>query len=221
MPNWDQEYIEAKIAELTKQIELDPNEIELYFRRGSHYWSVGEWDLASRDIERTLEIAPTSAGALQSHGSLLLLRRQYDEAIEQFTKSLAIKKYAGTYVKRSEAYGRQDKSQEAISDLMSAMRMDPAIPSVVWATAFYHHWISKFDTAVKYYDRFLAATNDEEHPDRRNAYYYKSDCLCQLGRINDAIESCQMYLQRVNPRAVKRIRNVKRRIQELKLYLFL
>ncbi len=196
---------------LASSITPEPDDGESCLQRGLQYIRERKLDRALEELTRAAELLPESHLPYMHIGWVYFERREYEEAAEAFSKSLAIKVTAEALVKRATSYGRLERNQEARSDLMTAMRMDKSDPEVSRACGLYHQWDGNYERAVEYYDDLLARGENE-----RAVYYYKADCLAELGRTEEAIATLEHYLPLIHPMDTKWRSEVKARIRELK-----
>jgi len=75
-----------------KALELDPKNHTLYSNRAAAYMHLGQYELALKDSERCVEIAPDFVKAYFRKGKALLGLEQYAEAVEALTHALKLKK---------------------------------------------------------------------------------------------------------------------------------
>jgi DNA-binding winged helix-turn-helix (wHTH) protein/TolB-like protein/Flp pilus assembly protein TadD len=89
---------EAEFA-LKRALALDPNLGEAYATRGFiqmfHYW---KWNEAEADLRKAIELNPGYGPARQWYGTLLVVRRRFDEAKEQLRAAIAIDPTSPNYI---------------------------------------------------------------------------------------------------------------------------
>lgn len=81
------------LVQLTAAIEADPGSAELYSRRGTVYFFLGEFGSALADFDREVKLAP---GRLPSHwrrGIALYYAGRYEESAQQFSQYHAQDEY--------------------------------------------------------------------------------------------------------------------------------
>ena len=70
------------LADLSKAIELEPNDPEYYFQRANAYQANGQLDLAQADFDRVITLKPDFLPAYIPRAEIKLLKKQRPEAIE-------------------------------------------------------------------------------------------------------------------------------------------
>ena len=113
------QYSEA-IQDFTKVIELNPDDAEAYYFRGSTYYSQGEHNhaiKAIKDFTKAIELNPDDAETYHFRGFIHYSNGEYDHAIKDFTKAIELNPdYAEAYLVRRAAYDSQGEYDHAIKD---------------------------------------------------------------------------------------------------------
>jgi tetratricopeptide (TPR) repeat protein len=78
------------IQDLTRALELKPDDAEAYYRRAGLYAAKGDWDHAIADLSCAIELKPDNAQAYWRRGEISAGRRDWDSAVADFTRSLEI-----------------------------------------------------------------------------------------------------------------------------------
>ena len=76
----------SSISDLTKALEIDPSQVDIYLQRGAIRRRIDHVEEAFEDIENFLEFEPNSINGLANLGWLYLLVEKKDSAIETFKK---------------------------------------------------------------------------------------------------------------------------------------
>ena len=69
-------------------VALSPGTAECYYNRGRAHAALGHTDLALRDYNHALRLAPTMALASLNRGILYYREKRYSEAIDDFRRAL-------------------------------------------------------------------------------------------------------------------------------------
>src|SRR5207247_6430414 len=77
-------------AELDRALELNPSYATAHFWRATHHMAVGRTDDSLTQVRKALELDPLSMIILTDAARNLYLARRYDEAIDQYQKSLEV-----------------------------------------------------------------------------------------------------------------------------------
>jgi tetratricopeptide (TPR) repeat protein len=107
-----------------RAIDLDPNNEQALFARGSTLLVVGRFEDAYRDLNRALAIDPADAGAYYVRGLVYEQANNYENAAADYTTALTIDPRNGDYLfRRGLAYREMGKTDEAISDFRRACEL--------------------------------------------------------------------------------------------------
>jgi tetratricopeptide (TPR) repeat protein len=74
----------------TREIDREPQQPNHYLARAACYLNIIQKEKALADVERALKLAPTSAVALQLRGEIYSMDKDYDSALEYFTRAQTI-----------------------------------------------------------------------------------------------------------------------------------
>ncbi len=74
----------------TRVIAIDPGFAEGWNRRATIYYLMGEYDLSTQDVEKTLALEPRHFGALSGQGLIYLRREKPTQAVEYFKRALEV-----------------------------------------------------------------------------------------------------------------------------------
>jgi len=66
--------------------EINPTNAEAYNKRGSAYYSKGQYDLAIANYNKALEINPRDAKAYCNQGYVYYVKKEYDKSWENVKK---------------------------------------------------------------------------------------------------------------------------------------
>ena len=83
--------IEIRIAAVTKQINVRPNDAELYLRRGSLHREHRDWEKALADFDRAAELAPRFADVHLARGRMWLDAGKLTDAHEELDRFLTLR----------------------------------------------------------------------------------------------------------------------------------
>ena len=81
----------SAISDLTKVLEIDPSQVDIYLQRGAIRRRIGHDEEAFEDIEKFLEFKPNSIMGLANLGWLYVLNDQNTSALETFKKCCSFK----------------------------------------------------------------------------------------------------------------------------------
>lgn len=115
------------VRSLTRAIALDPRFGAAYALRAIAYSDLKEYRQAIRDYDEVTELTPTGETARITYNDRGLAKvslREYQAAVQDFTKSIAIgcKESCGSYENRAEAYIKLHEYPKAIEDISAAIK---------------------------------------------------------------------------------------------------
>jgi tetratricopeptide (TPR) repeat protein len=107
----------TKIKYYSKALELDPNLVEAYEKRGHLYFFQEKFDNVIQDFQIYIRLAPKKAEAYRMLGMGHLKKGDYRSAITNFTHAIEIEPdLSSSYANRAEAYRLIGDYQKAIFD---------------------------------------------------------------------------------------------------------
>ncbi len=111
---------EKSIADFTYWIDLNPKTYPMsYFYRSRAYYSVSNLKGTLSDLDVFIELQPQSAGVLADRAFVQRLLGNYDDAISDYTKAIALKSddLESIYYARGQLYGLQGQYDKMLEDL--------------------------------------------------------------------------------------------------------
>jgi tetratricopeptide (TPR) repeat protein len=115
------------IVALTKAIELDPDNLLAYDRRGIAHGRKYEYDDAIVDFTKAIEIDDRYAGAYNNRALSLYKKSMLDEAITDYNKAIELSPdIAIFYANRGLAQYHKGEFAQAVSDYSKAIMLEPA-----------------------------------------------------------------------------------------------
>jgi len=113
-----------KIEYFTRALELNPNLLEAYKKRGMLFFFQKKYDQMIRDFQNFIDLAPGQAKAFLMLGVGYLKTGNCPAAIYNLTRALELEPgLAGAYSNRAEAYLLSGRYEQAIEDATSAIRI--------------------------------------------------------------------------------------------------
>lgn len=117
------------IADLNKAIELNPNDLDAYLKRGSAKVCLENFQAALADFNKAIELNPDFAVSYNLRGGLKVLLKDYQGAIADFNKAFELKPdYGENYADRGVAYLDLDQKSKALADFMRAKDLGFSVP---------------------------------------------------------------------------------------------
>lgn len=132
-PRWDtflktKEYeLKQEIQRYTKEIEIQKNNPEIYYKRGESYFSLENTEAAFRDYSNSVEVDKNYAPGYVGRGDFyLLIRKDRGAAFKEYINAInADKNYAPGYVGRGNVNLAVDNDDLAFKDYILASTINP------------------------------------------------------------------------------------------------
>ena len=102
---------------LKRAIELDPNNAEAHELYASYLEAIGQLPEAVKEMRKAHELDPLSLSANVDLGNAYYYAREFDQAIEQYRRTLEISPESGVYQHLGLAYVQKHRYGEAIAAL--------------------------------------------------------------------------------------------------------
>jgi len=169
------------------------------FNQAMVSWNRGDYEKAISNFSEVLKINPKSANAYRHRGSIYLQRRQYDQAVSDYTKALEIESRGGAapdaYYHRAEAYRRKGQYDEAISDYTRAFEIGSGNPwkhMVIISRGDVYYDKGDYDRAIADYTKALEMKPVE------NVYYARGLAYWKKGQQEQAISDFTLAMGNPN-----------------------
>lgn len=119
----------SAIAKFDKAIQLNPNVVDFYYRRGLAKYKLANYEGAIVDIKRGIKLDRQRTEPVEAYfalGLIKLERSDYEAAIIDLDKAIRpAPKFVDAYYARAKAKYRLGNYEGAIVDLDSAIKIDP------------------------------------------------------------------------------------------------
>lgn len=113
-------------AYFSERIRSDPSDAEAYFGRGRALAAHDQWDPASRDLDKAIELVPQQSGYYLARAYVRTRQRRYDEALKDFAEASRIDPLnAQAYRLRAGVHVEMKNYPQAIADYNLAARLFP------------------------------------------------------------------------------------------------
>jgi tetratricopeptide (TPR) repeat protein len=125
------------IDEYARALAIKPNYPEAYFGLAQAQMAIGQYDLARKNLDSALVLRPSFAEALLLQGKLAEQQGDDAAAIQQYSAAIQSNgKLAEPSYRRALLYIRNDRLDEATSDLETAIDIQPNFPEA-------HYWLGR------------------------------------------------------------------------------
>jgi tetratricopeptide (TPR) repeat protein len=172
----DLEDYDAALADEDRAIELDEDCQQAYYLRGSLYSEVFiDYDAAEADLTRAIELDPTDHQALNNRATVYLDMHEWERAIDDLDRALAIGEFAVGYYNRGYAYRRLDEDEQAVEDLTNAIALYPSFVSAYYERGAAYQGLQDHDAAVSDYITVLEMGFNDPANIRDRAFYMRED----------------------------------------------
>ena len=180
------------IADFTRTIEEDPNEVIAYYGRGTIYGISGEHNLAIKDYTKALELNPEFAQVYIQRGTAYVANGKVDLALEDYKSAMELSPNdAMAYVQRGIAYGKKGGVDRAINDFTKAISLKPEFAEAYYTRGAAYIEKNEFDLAISDCTKAI-----ELDPNDAKGYYWRGRAYDNKGDLNLAVEEFIKAIQR-------------------------
>lgn len=124
----DNPMTQAMLEVYAEELESNPRNADIYFRRANEYYKFDQYLRALSDVDKTLELAPTSNRDLRYQA----------------------------YMLRADIYQMLDRHRDALSDFKEALKLDPASFMALYQKANEEYELGDYSSAKADYTRLRA-----------------------------------------------------------------
>ena len=185
------------ILELTKKIQNNPSESELFNERGHAYNEIGEYEKAISDFAKAIELDPNNSVFHNNRGSIYINKGEYDKAIPDLTKAIELdSNYALAYNSRAVAFQNTGKCEEAILDYTKAIELNLNFAVAFANRGECYFGKGEYNKAIDDYTKAL-----ELEPNYSLAYAMRGLSYFKQKEYDKAISDCIKAVE-INPGAI-------------------
>lgn len=183
-----------------RAIEVDTAYALAVMSLGYVYSTQGEHEKALAEMERYIRLAPEAADPRASYADLLMRVGRYDDALEQYKKSLEFKSdYWYSIQQIGEIYDIQGRLTDAQKQYLQALRLLPKNPK----TEANHLAISaRLNSQRGLFEEALRQSTEALRVDSMNgmANYVRVRTLCKLKKFDEADRSMERIREELERR---------------------
>ncbi len=165
------------IADYTKVIEIDVNNVSAYYNRGISRQNLGNHAGAIQDFARVIELKPNYAPAYNNRGVAKKKVEDFESAINDFTKAIELDpNYTVAYFNRGLAKKNINDIIGEIEDFNKAIELDNNFAPAYYNRALELKIMGEFKDAIIDFDKAI-----ELNPKDISAYLNRAYCRDQIG----------------------------------------
>ncbi len=115
----------AAVKDFDQAIKLNPNEIILYYNRGTAYIQTSDWKKAKKDFDSVIALRPDYVNAYLNRGIVNLNLNEMDAALKDFNTGIQLDpRIPNLYRARAIVYKSKGNAQLAQADELRAAQME-------------------------------------------------------------------------------------------------
>jgi tetratricopeptide (TPR) repeat protein/serine/threonine protein kinase len=190
--------LDKAVAEHTKAIELEPDNLFHWWGRGADYEIKRDWDKALCDFKKAIELDPNEHNIeplfdiWRRSGNVYLNQKQWDQAGVAYSKSIQLQPNNGVaYLHRGQLHLKQMQLDNAYKDLLKAIELfNPRENS--WPLADAWNERSKIDAMRGNIDQAIAGFSNaiELAPSNPWHYWERSLAYEKQSRWKEVVADC-------------------------------
>lgn len=156
---------------------------DVYVLRAQSYSAIKKPNLASKDLDIAGRLEPSDDKAFAKKAELTMNNGKFDQAIIEYTKSVAANPKDWTrYKERADAYLQAGKNEEALSDFSEVIKLTPNEPGAYMLRALALKSLKRYDEAIPDFTKTIDLRADDD-----DAYMERSDCYRLMHRYKEAL----------------------------------
>ena len=172
----------------------DPNNPEVYYRRGLELFNHRHLALAFADFNRCLALNPRHAGAHIKRGQLSAMRQDVNAALRDYDQALVLNpRDAAPYLNKGILFFEQGEVSLARDLIEQAISLEATSSPAYFYRGRLYAQESKFESAAAAYDQSIKLSKSFI-----DAYRYRAAALVSLAKHAAAIEDYRTILE-LNP----------------------
>lgn len=148
--------IEKEILELTKEIEKNPNDWQLYFNRANVYSHLGDYEEVIKDFDEVIKLDSKNKEAYFYRGLSHGVLKDYEKEIKDYDEVIKLDStYKKAYNNRGVAKSELGKHKEAIKDFNKAIKIDNNLLEAYIGRGFSYGELGKYKEAIKNFNKAI------------------------------------------------------------------
>lgn len=186
----------AAIEDATKAIELEPKNWQAYELRAKAYFKVGPYTSSIADYRAAIALAPNEVRLREGLTRVFEKTGENDLLIDEVTRAnKAGVKSAFLYIKRADAYYREEMYEQAAADLSVLLTMPVAKDP--WKRWEFFKLRGRCYLRSKQYAKAEKDCTDALAiaPDDSKTYFCRADVRERMGKYKEAVEDLTMSIK--------------------------
>ncbi|MBS1956203.1 MAG: tetratricopeptide repeat protein [Cyanobacteria bacterium SZAS-4] len=156
---------------------------DVYVLRAQSYSAIKKPDLAAKDLDVAGRLEPSDDKAFAKKAELTMNNGKFDQAIMEYTKSVAANPKDWTrYKERADAYLQAGRNEEALADFTEVIKLTPNEPGAYMLRALAYKSLKRYAEAIPDFTKALDLRGADD-----DAYMERSDCYRLMHRYKDAL----------------------------------
>jgi len=126
--------INERVAEIFTEsnsaIQINPNDVEAYYKRAAAYMLEHDYDSAFKDFNKAIEINPDYTPAITKRGLIYVIKKKYNLAMKDFNRAIELDPgYSSAYLNRGICHYEMGHTDLVPNDLNKVFEMssDPEL----------------------------------------------------------------------------------------------
>jgi len=189
--------LRAGLEKLLEAAELDPTNSDIHHELALVYRDLGEFQLSLAHFKKALALRPEFPQAWNNMGTVYLLLRQWDQAINCFQMAVGDILYRTphyAYNNLGFAYLKKDQYQKAIANFQKALKFAPLFTPAQTNLGLALERMNRWEEAVDTYKK--AISMDPEYP---AAHFHLGRLYMKFNRNAQAAEELHQVIK-LDPR---------------------
>jgi tetratricopeptide (TPR) repeat protein len=189
--------LRAGLEKLLEAEELDPTNSAIHHELALVYRDLGEFQLSLNHFKKALELRPEFPQAWNNMGTVYLLLRQWDQAINCFQTAVGDILYRTphyAYNNLGFAYLKKEQYQKAIANFQKALKFAPFFTPAQTNLGLALERMNRWEEAVDTYEK--AISMDPEYP---AAHFHLGRLYMKFNRNAQAAEELHQVIK-LDPR---------------------
>ncbi|MGR3279157.1 tetratricopeptide repeat-containing S1 family peptidase [Acaryochloris marina NIES-2412] len=187
------EYPKA-LSDLSKAIEINPNDALAYTNRGATFNDMKEYPKALDDLSKAIEINPNLADAYINRGNAFNATKEYSKALNAYNKAIEVSpNYALAYNNRGAAFNGMKEYPKALDDLSKAIEINPNLADAYINRGNAFNATKEYSKALNAYSKAI-----EINPNYAKAYNNRGATFNAMQEYSKALNDYSKAIE-INP----------------------